>query len=352
MTSPAPDTGVARLPFKVRPRSGEGAASFITRLAKANHLPPAYLRKYLTEPPLHLGSPTWPRIAAAAGRDPADLRLILNTVECKECGGPIQAKSMFGPKPLTCSRACRQKRYRKRYPTSEWRREPCRICGKLMKMQIGQRRPLCSSACRRTAYLERQQRNQQAAEAPSNPGGDPEPACPICEGPLSPRTAKSQRRTCSQRCRQSAYRWRTTPPHPPVRTPPQPRNPALAFARTCEFCGEPLPPGPGQPRRRTCSARCRQRAHRWRTHPSEEHRTQQTVPASPNPDPPPEPAASPTTVGARADALAPTGNESLETPPCTVCSGPLPEGRSTSQRRTCSQRCRQKAYRQRKAMLL
>lgn len=31
---------------------------------------------------------------------------------------------------------------------------------------------------------------------------------------------------------------------------------------TCEVCGHPLPPGRGQSRRRTCSARCRQRAYR------------------------------------------------------------------------------------------
>jgi endogenous inhibitor of DNA gyrase (YacG/DUF329 family) len=345
MTSLASDTDVARLPFIVRPQRGEGAASFITRLAQANHLPPAYLRKYLTEPPLHRGKPTWPRIAAAAGRDLTDLQLILNTVECKECGAPIQAKSMFGPKPLTCSRACRQKRYRKRYPASEWRREPCRICGKLMKMQIGQRRPLCSSACRRTAYLERQQRKQQVAEVSSNTEGDSPLACPICEGPLAPSTTKSRRRTCSQRCRQSAYRWRTTPPRPPC-PPAPPRKPAPTPARTCEICEQPLPPGHGRSRRRTCSARCRQRAYRS----SEEQRAQQAAPATtPSPVPLPGPAASPKTAGARADPLAPARNEPLETPPCPVCSGPMPGGSHRSQRRTCSQRCRQKAYRRRKA---
>lgn len=351
MTSSAPDTEVARLPFKVRARQGEGVASFITRLAKANYLLPAYLRKYLAEPPMHRGSPTWPRVAAAAGRDPVELRQILDTVNCEECGAPIQSKASFGVKPLTCSRACRQKRYRKRYPAGQWRRERRRICRKVMVMRIGQRRPLCSSACRRAAYLERQQRRTPQPEAPSGPEADASPICLICEVPLPPNAAKSGRRTCSQRCRQAAYRWRTSPPRP-TRPSAQPWNPTPTPLGTCEVCGHPLPPGRGQSRRRTCSARCRQRAHRWRTRPSEEHCTQQAAPASPNPDPPPEPAASPTTVGARADALAPTRNESLETPPCTVCSGPLPEGRSRSQRRTCSQRCRQKAYRQRKAMFL
>ncbi len=350
MTSSTPDTEVARLPFKVRPRQGEGVASFITRLAKANYLPPAYLRKYLSEPPMHRGSPTWPRVAAAAGRDPTELRRILNTVNCEECGARIQSKASFGVKPLTCSRACRQKRYRKRHPASQWRRERCRICRKVMVMRIGQRRPLCSSACRRAAYLERQQRRTQQPEAPSGPQADSSPACLICEVPLPPNAVRSGRRTCSQRCRQAAYRWRTSPPRP-TRPSVQPWNPTPTSLGTCEVCGHPLPPGPG--RRRTCSGRCRQRAHRWRTHPSEEHRTQQTVPASPNSNPPPEPAASPTTVGGGGGAPPPpTRNESLETSPCTVCSGPMPEGSGRSQRRTCSQRCRQKAYRQRKATLL
>ncbi|MFB9739200.1 TnsA endonuclease N-terminal domain-containing protein [Streptomyces thermocoprophilus] len=265
------------------------------------------------------------------------------------CGAPIQSEASFGVKPLTCSRASRQKRHRKRHPASQRRRERCRICRKVMVMRIGQRRPLCSSACRRAAYLERQQRRTPQPEAPSGPEAEASPLCLICEVPLPPNAAESGRRTCSQRCRQAAYRWRTSPPRP-TRPSVQPWNPTPTPLGTCEVCGHPLPPGPG--RRRTCSGRCRQRAHRWRTHPSEEHRTQQAAPESPNPNPPPEPAASPITVGARADALAPTRNESPEMPPCTVCLGPLPEGRSRSQRRTCSQRCRQKAYRQRKAMLL
>lgn len=207
----------------------------IEMTSKANYLPPAYLRKYLAEPPMHRGSPTWPRVAAAAGRDPAELWQILNTVNCEECGAPIQSKASFGVKPLTCSRACRQKRYRKRHPASQWRRERCRICRKIMRMRIGQRRPLCSSACRRAAYLERQQRRTEKPEAPSGPQTDSSPACLICEVPLLPSAAKSGRRTCSQRCRQAAYRWRATPPRP-TRPSAQLRNPTPTPPGTCEVC--------------------------------------------------------------------------------------------------------------------
>ena len=138
MTSTAWDDPVARLPFQVRPRRGEGAVSFITRLAQANHLPPAYLRKYLAKPPTHLGVPTWPRLAAAAGRDLDELRQILNTIMCEECGGSMQPMAMTGAKPRTCSRACRQKRYRKRVPAAEWQKAPCRVCGQLVRFRLGQ----------------------------------------------------------------------------------------------------------------------------------------------------------------------------------------------------------------------
>ncbi|GAA3242420.1 hypothetical protein GCM10020256_66320 [Streptomyces thermocoprophilus] len=109
------------------------------------------------------------------------------------CGAPIQSEASFGVKPLTCSRASRQKRHRKRHPASQRRRERCRICRKVMVMRIGQRRPLCSSACRRAAYLERQQRRTPQPEAPSGPEAEASPLCLICEVPPA-----------AERCRERA----------------------------------------------------------------------------------------------------------------------------------------------------
>jgi uncharacterized protein len=58
------------LPFRPRPGAGETAASYVRRLARANHLRPGYLRRYLQDP----ANPgqvrlDWP--AALAGRDQA-----------------------------------------------------------------------------------------------------------------------------------------------------------------------------------------------------------------------------------------------------------------------------------------
>ncbi len=46
-----PEAGHPRpLPLRPRPVTGEGAASYIRRLARANHLRPGYLRRYLRDP--------------------------------------------------------------------------------------------------------------------------------------------------------------------------------------------------------------------------------------------------------------------------------------------------------------
>lgn len=317
------------LPVQVRPRAGEGIRSFIARLAHANHLKPAFLLNFLREPTDHRGLPSWSRLAAITKRDPDALRLTLETRHCLECGTPMPPTDILGRRALRCSQRCRQRAHRKRYPTRKWRQEPCRICGSLMKVRNGQRRPLCSSACRRAAYLERQQRRtQQPDEAPLEVQPKPPRACPICEGSMPPRTARSRRRTCSQRCRQSAYRWRAAPLLPRL-TPP---SASSMPTRPCEICEQPLPPGPQQAIRRTCSHRCRQKAYRWRVNPPKQSQPQQAAPAAP-PNPPPE-----------------VGTPPPSTLTCTVCTGPLPAGRGQATRRTCSHRCRQKAYRQRRSI--
>lgn len=76
----------------------------------------------------------------------------------------------------------------------------------------------------------------------------------------------------------------------------------------------PLLPSAAKSGRRTCSARCRQRAHR--------SSGEQRAATTPCPVPLPGPAAPPKSIGARADVLAPTRHKSLESPRCPVCSGP------------------------------
>lgn len=77
------------LPIQIRPIAGEGPKSFIERLAAANHLKPGHLRTHLCESRLHRGRPTWERLAAASGREPANLREILDAAQCPECGRPL-----------------------------------------------------------------------------------------------------------------------------------------------------------------------------------------------------------------------------------------------------------------------
>jgi hypothetical protein len=38
------------LPFRTTPVTGENTSSYVRRLARANHLRPAYLRRYLADP--------------------------------------------------------------------------------------------------------------------------------------------------------------------------------------------------------------------------------------------------------------------------------------------------------------
>lgn len=255
MTPPSWGSPVARLPFQVRPQQGEGAASFITRLAQENHLPPAYLRKYLAEPPEHRGSPRWPRIAAAAGRDPDELRQILETIECEECGAPMRPMASFGVKPRTCSKACRQKRYRRRIPAADWKKIPCRVCGQAMRLRLGQRRHMCSSHCRRVAFQFRQ-RGEPLPRPPNSkadavPIGEDELTglCPVCEGP---RNIATRRKACSRRCSARLAHW-TRSPLPPT--------------ATCRHCQEPLLPRVDGRPREWCSIDCRTRELRGQRTP-------------------------------------------------------------------------------------
>lgn len=59
------------LPFRTRPATGETTSSYVRRLARANHLRPAYLRRYLADP--QNGTIRIDLLAALAGRSPAAL---------------------------------------------------------------------------------------------------------------------------------------------------------------------------------------------------------------------------------------------------------------------------------------
>ncbi|GED88246.1 TniQ family protein [Streptomyces sp. 6-11-2] len=158
------------LPVQIRPRAGEGSQSFIARLARANHLTPRYLRIYLAEPPRHRGLPSWTRLAAATGRDAAVLQSTLETTRCLECGTGMEPTDVVGRRALRCSQSCRRQAYRRRHPSTAWRRVPCRICGDLMSVRAGQRRFLCSSTCRQKAYsLRNSKRVPEGAGAPLDP---------------------------------------------------------------------------------------------------------------------------------------------------------------------------------------
>lgn len=56
------------LPVPVRPLAGEGAESYLRRLARANHLKPSYLRRYLATPQGSYGPIQPNHLAAMTGR--------------------------------------------------------------------------------------------------------------------------------------------------------------------------------------------------------------------------------------------------------------------------------------------
>jgi hypothetical protein len=56
------------LPVRLRPGRGETIESYIRRLARANHLKPSYLRRYLCGPDGYYSKPQPQRLAALSGR--------------------------------------------------------------------------------------------------------------------------------------------------------------------------------------------------------------------------------------------------------------------------------------------
>jgi hypothetical protein len=77
MTQPLAEPALRRLPIDVRPAAGERAESYIRRLARANHLRPSYLRRYLAGPPGYDGKIDPGRLADLTGRPAAILQQTL-----------------------------------------------------------------------------------------------------------------------------------------------------------------------------------------------------------------------------------------------------------------------------------
>jgi hypothetical protein len=77
VTQPRPWPPLRRLPIDVRPTAGERAEAYIRRLARANHLRPSYLRRYLAGPPGYNGRIDPHRLAALTGRPAAVLQKTL-----------------------------------------------------------------------------------------------------------------------------------------------------------------------------------------------------------------------------------------------------------------------------------
>jgi len=207
-----PDPSVTRLPVQIRPLPREGTDAFIVRLAHANHLKAGYLRDYLCEPPHHKGAPSFSRLGAATGRDPAALRDTLEGTSgtCKECDAPLPATKPGARSPRRhCSARCRQRAHRRRHrpdQPSQPRLLTCEFCTKpIAETAEGDARRWCSSRCRHRAHL------QLAEPAVLQRQTDiPEQAtagCQHCGTPIDPGRTGA-RRYCSASCRQRAFRRR------------------------------------------------------------------------------------------------------------------------------------------------
>ncbi|PZT77302.1 MULTISPECIES: TniQ family protein [unclassified Streptomyces] len=155
----------------------------------------------------------------------------------------------------------------------------------------------CSQACRQKAYRRRHPK----------PNRQQTVACQFCGRKLIITVHGETRRWCSAGCRQKGYRQRQ-----------RERAEALAAQPTCDECGTPL--GPGS-RRRWCSKVCSHRAYIRR-------RIERGESPLPTPDPKAPPREQPTI--------------------CAYCSGPLLPGRKNQIRLTCSATCRTYLYHRRK----
>jgi len=94
MVTPFPLEELRPLPIRVRPRPAETTDSFISRLARANHLKPSHLHGILTGPPLSFGKPHLNRLATMAGSSPEILqRALINAGSLLLCVKPSPERS-------------------------------------------------------------------------------------------------------------------------------------------------------------------------------------------------------------------------------------------------------------------
>lgn len=177
-----PDPSVTQLPVQVRPLPREGTDAFIVRLAHANHLKVGYLRDYLCEPPHHKGAPSFSRLGAATGRDPAALRDTLEGTSgtCKECDAPLPATKSGARSPRQhCSARCRQRAHRRRHrpdQSTQPRQLACEFCAKpIAETAEGEARRWCSSRCRHRARLQPAGPTSSSGR-PTSPSKGPRPA--------------------------------------------------------------------------------------------------------------------------------------------------------------------------------
>ncbi|MFI6800102.1 TniQ family protein [Streptosporangium canum] len=192
----------ARLPINVRPRQGESVASYVERLAIANHLAPTLLRANLQGSSDFRGRPQLDRLAAASGRTQEVLRRTLAGLLCERCAAPLRLKVQGAAR--WCSATCRQMAYRQRHrerfrpaprppivnsceacgtsftspAPSRWCSRDCRRAGQPPRQRCGRcnavlprddprglPRLWCSDACRVWAYRERRKQRPKAAES-------------------------------------------------------------------------------------------------------------------------------------------------------------------------------------------
>jgi hypothetical protein len=160
------------LPVRPRPRPGEITATYIEHLARANHLPVRYFRRYLCAPPRHAGRPELSRLAAASGRTETALQHALADLSCARCGAPLTIRAAGRP-ARWCSKTCAVRAFRQRTRGDPERLDPatapaasCRHCGSpITRKPRGRPARWCSSACAVRAYRQRVKRNQQAGQA-------------------------------------------------------------------------------------------------------------------------------------------------------------------------------------------